>query len=223
MTVSLFLYALIVLALLVAELREDRRAQFFFKPLAAMGFVILALQFGALDSFYGQLILGGLMACALGDLFLLARNSEKLFIGGMAAFGLGHLLYLVAFVTHLAPPISNVVNPGYSLPNGVLVVPLILSFLIGLLIYRGTIPKISKLMKLVIGFYVVIIFLMVFFSSYIDLKGLRIFVPIAAFMFAISDMFVARDRFVKPSPKNSLAITPLYFGAQALFAISVSI
>jgi len=82
--------------LLIAELREERRAQFFFKPLAAFGFVILALQFGALESTYGLIILAGLIACAVGDIFLLSRKSENLFKAGMAAFALGHVFYVIA-------------------------------------------------------------------------------------------------------------------------------
>jgi len=54
--------------------------------------VILALQFGALESTYGQFILAGLVACAVGDVFLLARKSQKLFIAGMAAFAIGHII-----------------------------------------------------------------------------------------------------------------------------------
>lgn len=223
MAVSLFLYAFIILALLVAEVREDRRAQYIFKPFATLGFILLALQCGALDSVYGQIILAGLVACTIGDMFLLSRNSEILFIGGMIAFGLGHLFYLIAFASNSAPPISNIVDPGFSFPNGLVVIPLAFGFLVGLVVYRGIIPKLSKLMKLAIALYVVIIFLMVFFASYVDLKGMLIFVPVAAMMFAVSDMFVAKDRFVKSNPKNALAITPLYFGAQALFALSVSI
>ena len=45
---------------------------------------------------------------------------------------------------------------------------------------------------------------------------------IGAVMFAMSDVFVARDRFVTPTPLNALAITPLYFGAQALIALSTT-
>jgi len=98
MTVSLFLYVFAVLALLVSELKEDRRAQFFFKPLAAFGFVLLALQFGALETVYGKYILAGFIACAVGDVFLLARKSQRLLIAGMAAFAFGHIIYSFGFM-----------------------------------------------------------------------------------------------------------------------------
>ena len=212
MVVSLFLYVLVVLALLIAELRDDRRAQFFFKPLAALGFVLLALQSGALETIYGQIIIGGLVACAIGDLCLLFRNSQKLFMGGMLAFAMGHLAYLTASATHSAGP--NIELFVVSAAFGILVA-------IG--IYRWIKPNLDKFMKIAVALYTAIILVMVLFAINIDMLGWRVLVPLAAMMFAISDAFVARDRFVKLGPKNALAITPLYFGAQALFALSVSI
>jgi len=43
---------------------------------------------------------------------------------------------------------------------------------------------------------------------------------IGALMFAVSDIFVARDRFVSPSVANRLWGLPLYYGAQLIFALS---
>jgi len=205
MSISLFLYGAIVLALLIAELREDVRAQYVFKPLAAFGFILIALQVGALETPYGQLILAGLMVCAVGDVLLLSRKSEKLFIGGMAAFALAHLGYMTAFVTHPA-----------DVKNWLLLVPVIFGLLVVIGVYRWIRPNLDKSMKLAVALYIAIIYLMVFFAMKSDMDNYKFLAPIPAIMFAISDSFVARDRFVKPSPKNALAITPLYFGAQAL-------
>jgi len=52
-------------------------------------------------------------------------------------------------------------------------------------------------------------------------QGPLLLAMIGAVMFAVSDVFVGRDRFVSTNPKNALAITPLYFGAQALIALSM--
>jgi len=54
----------------------------------------------------------------------------------------------------------------------------------------------------------------------LPMRGPLSLAMIGALMFAVSDIFVARDRFVSPDPKNALAITPLYFAAQALIALS---
>lgn len=209
MAVSLFLYAIVVLALLIAELRDDRRAQFFFKPLAALGFVILALQFGALESRYGKFILAGLVACAVGDVFLLSRKSESLFKAGMIAFALGHIIYIIAF----GQQFYGLDSLGYSVIG--------ITVLSALVFYVWLKPNLDNEMRGLTFIYIVIITLMVAASVGRFNYYLKYAAPLGAILFAISDMFVAKDRFVTRNPKNALAITPLYFGAQALFAFSV--
>ena len=210
---GLVLYGLVVLALLMAELREDRRAQFFFKPLAAFGFVILALQFGALESIYGQYILAGLIACAVGDVLLLSRKSQKLFIGGMATFALGHIIYSFGFMAYGLEP--NVVQYNGRTPAGTAILGITLCLFGAVYI----IPKTVSDMKLPVCIYTVIITVMLVLAV---LTANR-FIAFGAFLFATSDFFVGMDRFVVPKKIWALLITPLYFGAQALFAISVSI
>jgi len=213
MTISVILYGLIVLALLVAELKEDMRAQFFFKPLAAFGFVILALQSGALESIYGKYVLVGLIACAAGDVLLLSRNSYKLFISGMAAFALGHIIYSFGFMSYGLEP--NAIEFNGKTPLGMAVLGAMLC-LVGA-VYIVT--KADSDMKLPVCIYTVIITVMVILA----ILTANPFIAFGAFLFAISDYFVGMDRFVDPKKSWALAITPLYFGAQALFALSVSI
>ena len=211
--VSLFLYALIVLALLIAELREDRRAQFFFKPLAAFGFVILALQSGALESTYGNYILAGLVFCTVGDILLLPRESESIFKAGMFAFAIGHLNYVFAANIIIKPDMNYVYWLGTT----------ILGLAFGLYVFIRLRDSLPEKLLWPVGIYTFIISLMVIRSLQTDAVSWHIAIIPAAIMFAVSDMFVAKDRFVKPDPRNAFAITPLYFGAQALFALSVSI
>ena len=213
MTVSLFLYALIVLALLVAELREDRRAQFFFKPLAAFGFVILALQFGALESIYGQYILAGLITCAVGDVFLLSRKSQNLFVGGMAAFALGHIIYGFGFMAYGVELVGVGMNANKPIGLAIVMAMLCLACAVHIII------KTDSDMKLPAFIYTVIITVMVVLAMLTD----NAFIMFGAFLFATSDYFVGMDRFIEPKKYWALAITPLYFGAQALFAVGVSI
>lgn len=210
MIVSLFLYAGVVLALLTAEYREDAKAQRFFKPLAALGFILLALSSGALETLYGQLILAGLVICAFGDVFLLARKSQILFIAGMAAFALGHILY--CFALRLSPDLFPSL---WSLSHWI-IWPIIISVCAFFLYIQ---PKLDLTMQIMVGLYSLIIGMMVVYA----VGSGRFITALAGIIFAASDMFVARDRFVKPSPKNALVITPLYFGAQALFALSTQI
>lgn len=207
------LYSLVVLALLIAELREDRRAQFFFKPLAAFGFVILALQFGALESTYGKYILAALLACALGDVLLLSRKSQNLFMGGMAAFALGHIIYSFGFMAY------GLQFDGLGMNANK---PIGLAMSMAMLCLVGAVHIIVKTdlnMKLPVFIYTIIITVMVVLA----MLTANTFIMFGAFLFATSDYFVGMDRFIDPKKYWALLITPLYFGAQALFALSVSI
>lgn len=208
MITPLIIYSFIILALLIAELREDRRAQFFFKPLAALGFIVLALQFGALESTYGKTILAGLIACAFGDLLLLSRKSESLFKAGMVAFALGHVIYAIAFGWQF---------DGLEIDGYIVIGITVFSALAFFLWLR---PHLETGMVALTCIYIILITLMIAASVARFNYFLKYAAPLGAILFAISDMFVAKDRFVKPNPKNALAITPLYFGAQALFAFS---
>jgi uncharacterized membrane protein YhhN len=60
------------------------------KPLASLGFLAAACAAGALESSYGQTVLLGLVACALGDVLLVPRGAGAAFLAGMGSFALGH-------------------------------------------------------------------------------------------------------------------------------------
>lgn len=211
--ILILLYAAVVLALTFVEVKEVHRTQYFLKPLAALGFCLMAMLAGALSSLYGQIILGGLIACGVGDVLLLNRRSHKVFTIGMAAFALGHIFYIFA-VFFL--PLGNTMSV-YPM-----IVITVLCIQIPYLIFKSMKPHLASDMKWPVVIYTIIISVMLFFSL---AKIMSPFwsVSLAALMFAISDVFVARDRFIRPDPKNAIMITPLYFGAQALFALSVGL
>lgn len=201
----LALYALLVAALTWVEFKQNRRAQNFLKPAAALGFIAIALLASAQDWSFGRWILAGLISCAIGDVLLLSRESPLKFKLGMAAFATGHILYTVAFFHHPAFSFSPL---KYALA--------VLPIVAGLAYFLWIRTKLPVDFKIPVAIYSVIIVTMVIASFGVPLW----MVPAAASVFAISDMFVARDRFVDDAPANALAITPLYFGAQALFALA---
>lgn len=204
-------YAALVLALLFAELREKRSAQILLKPLAAVGFLILALSFGAWDSDYGRYVFVGLIACAIGDVFLLCRHSKTVFRLGMLAFAMGHIFYVLAAGQILRPDMSHVF----------LTLTILLGLGVGGLTFLKLKPRLPRDMVWPVGIYTAIISVMLIRAMQTEMTGLQSLILPGAVLFAFSDIFVARDRFVAPSPKNAWVITPLYFGAQALFALSV--
>jgi len=204
-----FIYPGLIAALTAAEFFERRTVQCVLKPLAALGFIGIALLIGVPSTLYGQLILLGLIACAFGDVFLLSRQSRLLFLAGMTAFAIGHFAYLTAFV---------------SLPRDFLSLADILvsglTIFIGFGVHNWLKPHLPKNMRIPVAIYFFIILIMVINALRLPAHGPLLLAMVGAVMFAISDVFVGRDRFVSPDPKNALVITPLYFGAQALIALS---
>ncbi|MEP4052639.1 MAG: lysoplasmalogenase [Litorimonas sp.] len=205
----LTLYVCLVIGLLWAELTQKRLAQLVFKPAAALGFILIALSVGIPDGLYGQLIFLGLVACAFGDVFLLSRKSQKLFLAGMAAFAFGHFAYLTAFV-FLERDLPSTMD---FIISGVVI-------FIGFGVHSWLKPHLPKPMRIPVAIYFFIILIMVINALRLPAHGPLLLAMIGAVLFAVSDVFVGRDRFVRPDPKNALAITPLYFGAQALIALS---
>ena len=229
----LIIYAAVVAALVIAELRENRKLQRIFKPLAAFGFCFIAIWVGyfnqTFDTFFWKAILAALIACGIGDVCLLSRDNPTLFKGGMAAFALGHIIYIFAIS---------------QLRLATDLITFVVLTIIGVLVLRWLKPNLPSDMRIPVFAYITIIILMVWLAvssaswtlmEVFDVMALSgsanakqmshyLIAPtvlaLAAILFAVSDMFVARDRFVSPSPKNALIITPIYFGAQALFAIS---
>ena len=209
---ALALYAAFVAALTVAEYRGDKRAQYLLKPACALGFILIALMSGALESLYGQIILAGLCFCAAGDVALLSRTSMKLFLSGMIAFALGHIFFALGFIEWgWAATVKN----GFEFK-------IIMPICAGIALYffgtHSLLEEAPLNMVWPIRLYAVIIITMCGLS----LLTRNASVITAAFMFGLSDIVVGRDRFLGHKPHHALAITPLYFGAQALFALSVA-
>lgn len=205
MPIILSTYAVLVLALTGAEYQRRKALQVWLKPICALLFIAIAVLGGALYWDYGRWILWGLAACAVGDILLLSRGNPLRFKLGMAAFALGHIFYIFAFM---------VFDEGAGL-SWLAILPILAG--IGFLVWIK--PKLPKDMVIPVAIYALIIIVMT-----VRALGLpNLIIPIAAILFAISDMFVARDRFVNDAPANALVITPLYFGAQALFAMSAAI
>jgi uncharacterized membrane protein YhhN len=186
-----------------------RAGRYLAKPVAAFAFVWLAVALGAADSAYGTWLLAGLLCCALGDL-LLMPDSERSFLLGLAAFLCGHLLYAVAFwqLPHSLTGLATSAIPALVL----------LAFA-----SRWLRPHVPPAMQWPVGLYILVI------STMLLCAGLTVGQPAAwliiggAWGFALSDLAVARHQFVRPSRRNGLWGTPLYFFAQMLLAASVAL
>jgi len=209
-SVLVFVCGLAVIGLVFAERHENAALRQVFKPIASLAFVAAAITAGAGESAMGQIILAGLVLSALGDIFLIAR-SERLFLMGMAAFGLGHLAYSSAFlIGSIQFGYAAASAAGLTLAAGLYFLRPMRSGMGGL---SGPVAVYTLIISAMVGLSV---------GHHVatgSAESLRLAIGAAAF--AASDLAVARDRFLKPEFLNRAWGLPLYYGAQCLIATAV--
>lgn len=193
-------------ALVAADLGGWRSGRLLFKPVAAAGFIWLALSFGALDTLYGQWLVAGLALCAVGDVCLMWER-PAVFLAGLVAFLLGHVLYAIAF---LQWPVDDALVYWTLLPVVLLMAGAI----------RWLWPHLQDVMRVAVPAYIVVIGSMLLCAALPWGNPGASLILIGAWGFALSDLAVARDRFIEATPMNGVWGTPLYFTAQLFLAAS---
>lgn len=197
-----------VAALLVAERAGFRPGIWVTKPLAALCFVNAALSWGALDTPYGWLVLAGLGFSLVGDVLLIPR-SRAVFEIGVGSFLLAHVAYTLAFF------VRGVSIWGVGLAIALAGLPLAL-------VLRWLSPHVAAEMRGTVYAYMAVITIMVAAALGLALDGGPLLALAGAVAFYLSDLSVARDRFVVESFVNRLWGLPLYFAAQLMIAASVA-
>jgi uncharacterized membrane protein YhhN len=197
-----------LIGLLVAEARGDQRVIWIAKPLASAAFVAAALSAGALDSGYGRAILAGLALSWLGDALLIPQR-DGAFLAGLAAFLAGHAAFGVAFLLR-----------DHSLVWTAVALALlgVVAFFIG----RWLLPHVPRSLGVPVQLYIAVITIMVSLAAGALAAGEPLIGFAGAFAFFLSDLAVARDRFVRPGFANKLWGLPLYYAAQLMLAASVA-
>lgn len=209
MMAAIVVCASAVACLLAAERADSRFVRVVSKMSAATAFIAMALASGALESLFGQILLGGLALCWIGDACLLSPGKSIGFLVGIGAFLLAHLAYAIAFYQLGLDPIGLAL--GGAVVVGLAVVAL-----------RWLGPKLPGDFRVPILCYLGVISLMVAVSIGAVAAGASLSLAIAAIVFALSDLFVARERFVTTGFVNSAIGLPAYFGSQLLLAHSAS-
>jgi len=191
---------------LICQARGWRWPAFACKGLAPVGFVALAVGLGTLDhGVVARVILGGLVLGACGDVAL-AVPGRLSFAVGLGLFLCGQLTYVVAF--GLLVPVSRWPWLAAIAPATVTV-----------FLYRWLAPYLGRLRMPVLA-YMTSSTAMVASALAIALAGTppAMFLLGGALLFYVSDVFVARERFVKRSFVNDVLGLPIYYTAQILFA-----
>ena len=189
-----------VLGHLAGSALDLRALQIVTKPVASAAFIAFALHSNCLGTPAGVVYLAALVMSFLGDVFLISR-SLTMFRAGLISFLLGHVLFILAFMI-------TGIDKQQTLVGLIGMVP------VSLLISKWILPQTPKNMKAKVLAYIIVITLMVAFSFGTG----NMFVTKAAVLFYISDITVARDRFVQKSILNTILGSPMYFTAQLMFA-----
>jgi uncharacterized membrane protein YhhN len=183
---------------------RSRRYSRIAKAVAATGFIVVAISAGALDTSFGTVMLAGLVLSWIGDLAL-SYTGERAFLLGLGAFLLAHVAYTGAFAVRGV--------------NGVLaVVAVIAAVLLAASIVPWLMPHVSDAMRGPVVAYLVVISIMLITATGTHGDDTDWRIVAGAGLFYASDIFVARQRFVTPSPFNRRLGLPLYFGGQLLLA-----
>ena len=212
-TVILILAAVLMIALLYVEKLNNWKKKLPVKTSLSCIFILTAVvQPHPLPGFYG-LILIGLIFCLGGDVFL-ALPQKKMFLLGLVSFLVGHVFYVAAFMY-----VAGM--------NGFAVVGSLLTIGVSAGVYMWLKPHLGT-MKVPVIFYIVVISGMlcsawaILGESELAKQG-RLLVFIGALSFYVSDLFVARDRFLKNEFLNRLIGLPLYYAGQFMLAFSVGV
>jgi uncharacterized membrane protein YhhN len=195
------------------EKKKDRIPLLITKSGLSLLFVITALlQPHPVPAYYHYLLIG-LIFCLMGDVCL-ALPQKKAFMGGLVAFLVGHVFYIISFL--------SLTSIFHWISAGVLII-----FVMSALIFFWLRPHLGSMLIPVL-LYILVITVMasgswaVFWKSSFPISG-RTLILVGSLCFYFSDLFVARNKFVKEEFRNRLLGLPLYYAGQFLLAFSTGL
>ena len=202
----------------VAVATTDTRLEYAAKPavLAALTAAAAVIPAGQIDlNDRRWWFVAALVCCLAGDVLLMLPHD--LFIPGLAAFLVGHVLFIVG----LAQPPSPPGVPPFSFAAPGLVVASLVVVAVeavpGTVLVRALVRNGQRALIPPVGLYVVAIVTMVVLAINV---GSTVAALGAAF-FLLSDTLLAVGRFVRPVPQGSLAVHVTYHLAQVLLVLSL--
>ncbi len=198
-----------LLVSLVGEYRSNTGLSGAGKLVAASAYIAAAVSLGAAGTEFGRALLAGMAFCWLGDLLLISNNRKGLFLAGLVSFLLGHIAYIGAFAVR-----------GISLP--VLAGAAVVMAVFGWRVLLWLNPSLDQRMRLPVWLYLIAISAMMAMAVATYAAHGSLVLMLGGLLFVLSDLAVARDRFVAPGFVNRAWGLPTYFAAQLLLAASVA-
>jgi uncharacterized membrane protein YhhN len=210
-TLILIVAFVFLCVVLYFEKTENRKGLVPFKGCLSLLFIFAALVQKDPLSSYATFMIIGLVFCFAGDVFL-ALPQEKAFMLGLVSFLVGHVFYVIGFFS-----VAGVTGWAW--------VSLVLAGASSIVVYRWLRSRLGKMKGPVIAYMVVITAMVCAAASVLGVPELkpsgRAMAFSGAVAFYFSDVFVARDRFVKNAFINQLVGLPMYYAGQFLIAFSL--
>ena len=195
-------------ALLWAEKNGSVWGRWIFKIIASSAFVLIALTLADVSSTFSKWMMAGFILSLTGDVLLIKSDVKNFFKLGIVSFAMAHIAFIGAFVSIGSVGILFYVTTALAL--GLMTIS-----------YKWLITDINTEFKRLVIVYIVIIGIMCALSGYGWEGSYRNGVVLGAFMFASSDLCVAREKFIKSEFKNKIIGLPLYYLAQIFLALSL--
>jgi uncharacterized membrane protein YhhN len=202
--------SMLCLAMVIVEGKKlPRYVYATLKILAATLFVVVGVMRAGVETDAARLFVCALVLSWLGDLLLIPKGHKGVFLAGLVSFLLAHVMYVPAFAA-----------------RGVDVTALIAASVVTLgpiaLVLRWLRPRVKGTMGYAVVAYVFVISAMLATAFGCVVSGAQTnggvspILFVGALVFYLSDVMVARERFVAPGYINRVFGIPLYFFAQLL-------
>jgi uncharacterized membrane protein YhhN len=179
------------------------------KLLAAAAFLWAASAWGLLESRPGRFAFAGLALSALGDALLIPAGAGAPFLAGMAAFAFAHAAYAAACLALGVDADALAIGAAIALPVFVFT-------------WRWLAPRVPAALRAPVGAYTALVIAMALLACAATAGGAHGLLAAGGIAFALSDLSVARERFVAPGFANVAWGLPLYFAAQLAIAASLA-
>ncbi|MDA3936662.1 MAG: lysoplasmalogenase [Actinomycetota bacterium] len=193
--------------------RSDRRPLYALgKTVASLSFVALALSSGFSSTSWTVFVVSALICAAFGDI-LLAGRAPGFFVAGFALFVSAHVLFAIGFVLRGAPGVLAAVGAAVATVAAALA-------------WRWLAPHLEGWLRKAVPAYLVIVSAMLVTAWATAMSGSELgqsaLLGIGATFLYLSDMAVARERFVIKSLANKVVGLPLYYMGQVLIALALA-
>ncbi|HEY4929469.1 MAG TPA: lysoplasmalogenase [Acidimicrobiales bacterium] len=202
----------------VAVARDDTRLEYVAKPAVL---ALLTVAAAILPDAHTDLVdrrwwfVAALACCLIGDVLLMLPRD--LFVPGLVAFLVGHVLFIVGLLQPPSPPGT----PPFAFSTTGLLVAAVVALAVGAvpatLIFRSLVRDGAATLLVPVAVYLVAILTMAVLAANVGNPA----AAVGAALFVVSDSVLALNRFVRPIPRGDVAVHVTYHLAQGLLVLSL--